>query len=93
MFLCNKPSSETTDLDMLDGNNLRKRLRFRVKMMKDLRERFRKEYHGQSGQRHRQDPQSSNIQVGYIVLIDDLMEFVDVVISVFQDIIPLLSLE
>ncbi|GFU87539.1 integrase catalytic domain-containing protein [Trichonephila clavipes] len=31
----------------------------------------RKEYHGQSVQRHRQDPQSSDIQVGYIVLIGD----------------------
>ncbi|GFW54414.1 integrase catalytic domain-containing protein [Trichonephila clavipes] len=71
VFLCDRPSSETTDLDMLDGNHLRKRLRFIVKMMKELRERFRKEYLGQLVQRHRQDPQSSNIKVGDIVLIGD----------------------
>ncbi|GFS43883.1 hypothetical protein TNIN_200641 [Trichonephila inaurata madagascariensis] len=39
--------------------------------MKGLRERFRKEYLGQLVQRHRQNPQSSNIQVGDIVLIGD----------------------
>ncbi|GFX23407.1 integrase catalytic domain-containing protein [Trichonephila clavipes] len=61
MVLCDRPSTETTDLDMLDGNPLRKRLRFRVKMMKELRECFRKEYLGQLVQRHRQHLQSSNI--------------------------------
>ncbi|GFV74270.1 integrase catalytic domain-containing protein [Trichonephila clavipes] len=71
ILLCDRPSLETTYLDMLDGNHLRKRLRFRVKMMKELRERFRKEYLGQLVQRHRQDPHSSNIQVGDIVLIGD----------------------
>ncbi|GFT21338.1 integrase catalytic domain-containing protein [Trichonephila clavipes] len=54
---------------MLDGNDLRKRQIFRVKMIKELRERFRKEYLGQLVQHHRQHPQSSNIQVGDIVLI------------------------
>ncbi|GFV74551.1 integrase catalytic domain-containing protein [Trichonephila clavipes] len=63
-ILCDRPSSETTYLDMLDGNHLRKRLRFRVKMMRELRERFRKEYLDQLVQRHRQDPQSSNNQNG-----------------------------
>ncbi|GFY71317.1 DUF5641 domain-containing protein [Trichonephila inaurata madagascariensis] len=69
MLLCDRPSSETTDLDMLNGNHLRKRLRFRVKMMKELT--LRKEYLGQLVQRHQQDPRSSNIQVGDIVLIGD----------------------
>ncbi|GFT78661.1 hypothetical protein TNCV_80611 [Trichonephila clavipes] len=46
---------------MLDGNHFRKRLRFIVKRMKELRERFRKEYLGQLVQRHRQDPQSSTL--------------------------------
>ncbi|GFX83874.1 integrase catalytic domain-containing protein [Trichonephila clavipes] len=55
---------------MPDGNHLRKRL-FRVKMMKELRESFRKEYLGQSVQRQAQDPQCSNIYVGDIVLIGD----------------------
>ncbi|KAF8790399.1 hypothetical protein HNY73_005423 [Argiope bruennichi] len=71
MFLCNNKSSETTDLDVLDGNRLRKRLRFRAKMIQVLREQFRKEYLGQLVQRHRQHPQSSNIHTGDIVLIDD----------------------
>ncbi|GFY72607.1 integrase catalytic domain-containing protein [Trichonephila inaurata madagascariensis] len=29
MSLCHRPSSEATDLDMLDGNHFRRRLRFR----------------------------------------------------------------
>ncbi|GFU75934.1 integrase catalytic domain-containing protein [Trichonephila clavipes] len=37
MFLCDRPSSETTNLDMLDGNHLRKRLRFGVKIIKEKR--------------------------------------------------------
>ncbi|GFU59805.1 hypothetical protein TNCV_4343601 [Trichonephila clavipes] len=61
MFLCDKPSLETTYLDMLDGNYVRKRRRFGVKMMKELRECFRREYLGQSVQGHLQDPQPSNI--------------------------------
>ncbi|KAF8793328.1 hypothetical protein HNY73_004821 [Argiope bruennichi] len=36
-----------------------------------LRERFRKEYLGQLVQLHRQHPQSSSMQIGDIVLIDD----------------------
>ncbi|KAF8785753.1 hypothetical protein HNY73_011259 [Argiope bruennichi] len=71
MFLCDNPTSETRDLDVLDCNHLRKRLRFRAKMIQVLRERFRKEYLGQLVQRHRQHPQSSNIQIGDIVLIGD----------------------
>ncbi|GFV66201.1 uncharacterized protein TNCV_355811 [Trichonephila clavipes] len=62
MFLCDRPSSETTYLDMLDGNHFLERLRFRMKMMKGLRESFRMEYLGQLVERHRQDPQYSNIQ-------------------------------
>ncbi|KAF8784841.1 SH2 domain-containing protein 6 [Argiope bruennichi] len=69
MFLCDNPTSKTTELDVLDGNHLRKRLRFRAKMIQVLRERFRKEYLGQLVQRHRQHPQSSKIYIGDIVLI------------------------
>ncbi|XP_055932793.1 uncharacterized protein LOC129962819 [Argiope bruennichi] len=71
MFLYGNPTSETTDLDVMDGNHLHKRLRFRAKMIQVLRERFRKEYLGQLVQRHRQHPQSCNIQIGDIVLIGD----------------------
>ncbi|KAF8785326.1 hypothetical protein HNY73_010883 [Argiope bruennichi] len=71
MLLCDNPTSEITDLDVLDGNHLRKRLRFRAKMIQVLRERFRKEYLGQLVQRHRQHPQSSNIRIGDTALIGD----------------------
>ncbi|KAF8764089.1 hypothetical protein HNY73_022207 [Argiope bruennichi] len=76
MFLCDNPAFETTDLDVLDGNHLRKRLRFRAKMIQVLGERFRKEYLGQLIQRHRQHPQSHNIQIGDIVLIGDVVKSV-----------------
>ncbi|KAF8785801.1 hypothetical protein HNY73_011306 [Argiope bruennichi] len=71
MFLCDNPTSETTDLDVLDGNHFSKRLELRAKMIQVLRERFRKEYLGQLIQCHRQHPQSSNIHIGDILLIGD----------------------
>ncbi|CAL1297242.1 unnamed protein product [Larinioides sclopetarius] len=73
MFLFERSTAEVKDLDMRDANHFRKRLRFRAKMMEELRKRFRIEYLGQLIQRQKQNPQSksSNISEGDIVLIGD----------------------
>ncbi|GFW41744.1 integrase catalytic domain-containing protein [Trichonephila clavipes] len=70
-FLFEIPTADTKDLDVRDANHSRKRLRFRAKVIKELKRRFRNEYLGQLIQRQIQHPQSSNIQVGDIVLIGD----------------------
>ncbi|GBM67718.1 hypothetical protein AVEN_244303-1 [Araneus ventricosus] len=71
MFLFDISTAEVKDLDVRDGNHFRKRLRFRAKAIEELRKRFRSEYLSQLIQRQKQDPQSSNIREGDIVLIGD----------------------
>ncbi|GFV06450.1 integrase catalytic domain-containing protein [Trichonephila clavipes] len=63
------PTADIKDLDVWDANHFRKRLRFRAKVIDELKRRFRNEYLGQLIQRQKQHPQSSNIYVGDIVLI------------------------
>ncbi|GFS61792.1 integrase catalytic domain-containing protein [Trichonephila clavipes] len=70
-FLFEIPTAEIKDLDFQDANHFRKRLRFRAKVIKELKKRFRNDYLGQLIQQQEQHPQSSNIQVGDIVLIGD----------------------
>ncbi|GBO43894.1 hypothetical protein AVEN_203275-1, partial [Araneus ventricosus] len=71
MFLFDILTAEVKDLDVRDANHFRKRLRFRAKVIEELRKRFRSEYLGQLIQRQKQDPQLSNIREGDIVLIGD----------------------
>ncbi|GFU50668.1 integrase catalytic domain-containing protein [Trichonephila clavipes] len=70
-FLFEIPTADTKDLNVQDANHFRKRLRFRAKVIEELKRRFRNEYIGQLIQRQKQHPQSSNIQVGDIILIGD----------------------
>ncbi|GBM89270.1 hypothetical protein AVEN_180421-1 [Araneus ventricosus] len=71
MFLFDISTAEVKDLDVRDANHFRKRLRFRAKVIEELRKRFRSENLDQLIQRQKQDPQSSNIREGDIVLIGD----------------------
>ncbi|GFS55060.1 integrase catalytic domain-containing protein [Nephila pilipes] len=64
MFLFEIQTAETKDLEIRDANHFRKRLRFRAKVIEELKKRFRNEYLGQLIQRQRQYPQSSNICEG-----------------------------
>ncbi|GFU32402.1 DUF5641 domain-containing protein [Nephila pilipes] len=71
MFLFEIQTAETKDLEIRDANHFRKRLRFRAKVIEELKKRFRNEYLGHLIQRQKQHPQSSNICDGDIVLIAD----------------------
>ncbi|GFW56201.1 integrase catalytic domain-containing protein [Trichonephila clavipes] len=44
MFLIENRCSDTTDIDELNSRDLRKRMKYRIKLLSDLRQRFRKEY-------------------------------------------------
>ncbi|GFT39589.1 integrase catalytic domain-containing protein [Trichonephila clavipes] len=44
MFLIKNHCSDTTDIDELNSRDLRKRMKYRIKLLRDLRQRFRKEY-------------------------------------------------
>ncbi|GFV62224.1 integrase catalytic domain-containing protein [Trichonephila clavipes] len=69
-FLFEIPTANTKDLDVRAANHFRKRLRFRAKVIEELKRRLRNEYLGQLIQQQKH-PQSSNIQVGDIVRIRD----------------------
>ncbi|GFW75819.1 integrase catalytic domain-containing protein [Trichonephila clavipes] len=70
-FLFEISTADTKDLDVRDANHFRKRLKFRAKVIEELKRTFRNEYLGQLSQRQKQHPQSLNIQVDDIVLIGD----------------------
>ncbi|GFS74177.1 DUF5641 domain-containing protein [Nephila pilipes] len=57
-------------MEELNSRSLNKRIKYRSKLLKDLRQRFRKEYFGQLVQKHN-EKQSRNPQIGEIVLIGD----------------------
>ncbi|GFS63217.1 integrase catalytic domain-containing protein [Trichonephila clavipes] len=44
MFLIENRCSDTTDIDELNSRDLRKRMKYRIKLLSDSRQRFRKEY-------------------------------------------------
>ncbi|GBN64011.1 hypothetical protein AVEN_81864-1, partial [Araneus ventricosus] len=70
MFLIENRSSNTGDIEQLNSSSLNKRIKCRSKLLKDLRQRFRKEYLGQLVQKHN-EKHSRNPQVGEIVLVGD----------------------
>ncbi|GFU27317.1 integrase catalytic domain-containing protein [Trichonephila clavipes] len=70
-FLFKIPTADSKDLEVRVSNHFRKRLRFRAKVIEELKRRFRNEYLGQLIQRQKQHPQSPSIQVGDTVLIRD----------------------
>ncbi|GBL61374.1 hypothetical protein AVEN_99953-1 [Araneus ventricosus] len=70
MFLIENRSSNTGDIEQLNSSSLNKRIKYRSKLLKDLRQRFRKEYLGQLVQKHN-EKHSRNPQVGEIVLVGD----------------------
>ncbi|GBM09608.1 hypothetical protein AVEN_60248-1 [Araneus ventricosus] len=69
MFLIENRSSNTGDIEQLNSSSLNKRIKYRSKLLKDLRQRFRKEYLGQLVQKHN-EKHSRNPQVGEIVLVE-----------------------
>ncbi|GFY61131.1 integrase catalytic domain-containing protein [Trichonephila inaurata madagascariensis] len=68
MFLIENRCSDTSDIDELNSRDLRKRMKYRIKLLRDLRQRFRKEYLGELIQK-----QNDNLvrepRVGEMVLI------------------------
>ncbi|GFQ77617.1 DUF5641 domain-containing protein [Trichonephila clavata] len=62
--------SDTTDIDELSSRVLRKRRKFRIKLLSNLRQRFRKEYLGELIQKQN-DNRVREPRVGEIVLIGD----------------------
>ncbi|GBN41397.1 hypothetical protein AVEN_151437-1 [Araneus ventricosus] len=70
MFLIENRSSNTGDIEKLNSSSLNKRIKYRSKLVKDICQRFRKEYLGQLVQKHN-EKHSCNPQVGEIVLVGD----------------------
>ncbi|KAF8763122.1 hypothetical protein HNY73_021337 [Argiope bruennichi] len=70
MFFIENKSSNTEDIEELSSKCLNKRKQYRNNLLKDLRQRFRKEYLGQLVQKHN-EKHSRSPQVGEIVLVGD----------------------
>ncbi|GFR33211.1 hypothetical protein TNCT_13871 [Trichonephila clavata] len=68
MFLITNTPAEVADLDLNDFAKFQRRVRFRAKLFKDLKCRFRKEYLGLLAQKSSK-PISPKMKVGEIVLV------------------------
>ncbi|GFW20747.1 DUF5641 domain-containing protein [Trichonephila clavipes] len=69
MFMMSNASLDVTDLDLSDFAKFQKRVKFRARLLKDLRGRFRKENIGLLVQKAPKTTQA--LKVGEIVLIDN----------------------
>ncbi|GFR19825.1 integrase catalytic domain-containing protein, partial [Trichonephila clavata] len=70
MFFKANSSAEVIDLDLNDLAKFQRRVRFRAKLFKDLKSRFRKEYLGLLAQK-RSKPISHKMKVGEIVFVEN----------------------
>ncbi|GFW58312.1 integrase catalytic domain-containing protein [Trichonephila clavipes] len=68
MFLIENRCSDTTDIDELNLTDLRKRMKYRIKLLSDLRQRFRKEYLSELIQKQN-DNRVREPRIGEMVLI------------------------
>ncbi|GFU90940.1 integrase catalytic domain-containing protein [Trichonephila clavipes] len=70
MFLISNKNSNIEDIEELNSNSLNKRIKYRSKLLKDLRQRFRNEYLSQLIQKHN-EKESRDPQIGEVVLVGD----------------------
>ncbi|GFX41014.1 integrase catalytic domain-containing protein [Trichonephila clavipes] len=70
MFLVGNKNSNMEDIEELNSNSLNKRIKYRSKLLKDLRQCFRNEYLSQLIQKHN-EKQSREPQIGEVVLVGD----------------------
>ncbi|GFW72695.1 integrase catalytic domain-containing protein [Trichonephila clavipes] len=68
MFLIENRCSDTTDIDELNSRDLRKRMKYRIRLLSDLRQRFRKEYLSELIQKQN-DNRVREPRIGKMVLI------------------------
>ncbi|GBN50274.1 hypothetical protein AVEN_255564-1 [Araneus ventricosus] len=71
MFLIENRCSDVTDFEAIDQGHFQKRIRFRSKLLNDLKQRFRREYLGQLVQRKKDKKYVREPRLGEIVLVGD----------------------
>ncbi|GBM66213.1 hypothetical protein AVEN_27902-1, partial [Araneus ventricosus] len=71
MFLIENRCSDVTDFEAIDQGHFQKRIRFRSKLLNDLKQRFRREYLGQLVQRKKDKNYVREPRLGEIVLVGD----------------------
>ncbi|XP_071033107.1 uncharacterized protein, partial [Parasteatoda tepidariorum] len=71
MFLLDNSETKVIDIDMVDAQHCRKRIRYRIQLIESLRKRFRKEYLGQLILKQNLKGKNIDISVGEVVLIGD----------------------
>ncbi|GFR30699.1 DUF5641 domain-containing protein [Trichonephila clavata] len=70
MFLIENRCSDTTDIEELNSRDLRKGMKFRIKLLSNLKQRFKKEYLGELIQKQNDNPMREP-RVGEMDLIGD----------------------
>ncbi|CAL1280117.1 unnamed protein product [Larinioides sclopetarius] len=70
MFLMTNTSLDVTDLDLSEFSKFQKRVKFRAKLLKDIKGRFRREYLGLLVQRP-EKTKSQTLKVGEIALVEN----------------------
>ncbi|GBM39555.1 hypothetical protein AVEN_52912-1 [Araneus ventricosus] len=71
MFLIENQNFSTGDIDLVETQSFRKRIKFKAKLLKDLRLRFRKEYLSLLIQKQGRNKNVREPQIGEVVLIGD----------------------
>ncbi|GBO04729.1 hypothetical protein AVEN_179309-1 [Araneus ventricosus] len=71
MFLIENRCSDVTDFEAIDQGHFQNRIKFRSKLLNDLRQHFRREYHVQLVQRNRDKNCVREPRLGEIVLVAD----------------------
>ncbi|GFU94530.1 integrase catalytic domain-containing protein [Trichonephila clavipes] len=87
MFLIGNKNSNIEDIEELNSNSLNKRIKYRSKLLKDLRQRFRNEYISQLILKHN-EKQSRDSQIGEVVLVGDNKKTIVLGISQNYELIP-----
>ncbi|GBM73128.1 hypothetical protein AVEN_46275-1 [Araneus ventricosus] len=71
MFMIENRNFSTCDIDLVETQSFRRRIKFKAKLLKDFRLRFRKEYFSLLFQKHSRNRSVREPQIGEVVLIGD----------------------
>ncbi|GBM82681.1 hypothetical protein AVEN_55678-1 [Araneus ventricosus] len=89
MFLIENQNFSTGDIDLVETQNFRRRIKFKAKLLKDLRLRFRKEYLSLLIEKQGRNKNVREPQIGEVVLIgDDSKKRLNWPLAIIMEVLP-----
>ncbi|GBM77995.1 hypothetical protein AVEN_131389-1 [Araneus ventricosus] len=89
MFLIENRNSSTGHIDLVETQSFKKRIKFRTKLLKDLRLRFRKEYLSLLISKQSRNKNVREPQIGEVVLIgDDGKKLLNWPLAIIMEVLP-----